>query len=87
MADLRHVDGNALGGLLEDVFGRDMTAVQGTCRECLTVNVVAALVAYRSGPGDVLRCPACGAVLLVITPGPDGARVHITSLQWHGSSS
>ena len=28
------LDGNAIGGLLHDVFGAEMTAAQGTCAAC-----------------------------------------------------
>ena len=58
------VDGNALGGLLASIFGGDMTAVPERCTHCHTVNMVGAMRAYTRAPGMVLRCPACGQVVL-----------------------
>jgi uncharacterized protein DUF6510 len=82
-----HVDGNALGGLLIEVFGREMTDALGCCVSCGAVNEVGALFVYRSGPGDVVRCPGCTSVLLVATPGPDRPRVYFSSLRWLQPSS
>jgi len=60
----RELDGNALAGMLETLFGSDMTAVPGRCAHCSTVNMVGAMRAYTGGPGAVLRCPACDEVVL-----------------------
>jgi uncharacterized protein DUF6510 len=60
----RELDGNALAGLFESLFGGDMTAVPGRCSHCHTVNMVGAMRAYMGGPGAVLRCPACDEVVL-----------------------
>ena len=35
-----HIDGNALGGLFQEVFGRDMTGQSGCCDGCGTVSCV-----------------------------------------------
>jgi hypothetical protein len=61
--DLR-LDGNAVGGLLGELFGREMTLARGTCDSCGTAGAVATLVVYAHAPGTVARCPACGSVLL-----------------------
>jgi Family of unknown function (DUF6510) len=58
------LDGNALAGTLEALFGDDMTATPGRCAHCGTVNMVGAMRAYTRGPGSVLRCPACDEVVL-----------------------
>ncbi len=58
------VDGNALGGTLAAAFGTDMTDVPGRCAHCGVVSVVGELRAYVRAPGSVLRCPACGGVVL-----------------------
>ena len=34
MTDDAHVDGNALGGMLMEVFGREMTDTHGSCASC-----------------------------------------------------
>jgi hypothetical protein len=79
--DERHVDGNAVGGVLMDVFGREMTAAVGTCGGCGAVNALGAVIAYTHAPGDVLACPDCGAVLLVAVHLRGGYRVTIESLR------
>src|SRR5260221_11304192 len=58
------VDGNAIAGALEAMFGRDLTAVPGRCAHCGTVSLIGTLRAYVRGPGGVLRCPTCDGVVL-----------------------
>ena len=77
-----HLDGNSVGGLLLEVFGKEMTAAQGRCGACGAVNVFAALVVYRDAPGDVLRCPSCDSVVLVMVTLPGRVRVSLGSLSW-----
>ena len=59
------LDGNAIGGLLIDVFGAEMTSATGTCGTCGATGPVAGLVVYRQAPGTVARCRACGSILMV----------------------
>jgi Family of unknown function (DUF6510) len=59
------LDGNAIGGLLIEVFGTEMTAAVGTCGSCGTAGQVAEMVVFRTAIGTVARCPACGNVLMV----------------------
>ena len=66
------LDGNALAGTFESLFGGDMTAVPGRCAHCHTVNMVGAMRAYMGGPGAVLRCPACDEVVLRIVETAEG---------------
>ena len=82
MSDDNHLDGNAVGGLLIDVFGREMTDSRGCCAACGAVNAMGALIVYRSGPGDVLRCPGCESVLMVAASRPERPRVYLASLRW-----
>lgn len=49
MIDL-HVDGNALGGLLNELFGRDMTDQLGCCGGCGNVSP-SAPSGYSGAPG------------------------------------
>jgi hypothetical protein len=60
------VDGNAIGGLLHEVFGAEMTAAAATCGSCGMAGPVAGLVVYRRAPGVVARCRRCDSVLMVI---------------------
>jgi hypothetical protein len=63
--DALWLDGNAIAGLLAEVFATDMTSVDRGCGSCGTHSAVGAHRAYR-GAGTVLRCPACGDVGLRI---------------------
>jgi hypothetical protein len=59
------VDGNAIGGMLIEVFGTEMTTAVGTCARCGTAGQVAELAVYRPGLGTVVRCRSCDNVLMV----------------------
>ena len=59
------LDGNAIGGLLIDVFGAEMTAAGTICGTCGASRPVAELVVYRRAPGTVVRCRTCGSILMV----------------------
>lgn len=62
-ADLK-LDGNALGGLLGEVFVGEVTVARSTCASCGAVNEIGAVAVYVQAPGAVARCPGCEAVLL-----------------------
>jgi hypothetical protein len=76
----QHLDGNALGGLLFDIFGREMTPVVASCAACGSDHPFGALIAFTRAPGDVLCCTSCGAVLLVAVRVPGGVRVTFEAL-------
>ena len=78
-----HVDGNAIGGLLSDVFGRDATDASGRCRACGAENFVGALHVYR-GAGVVVRCPSCHAVLMRVVEARDQLWVDLGGLLGSG---
>jgi hypothetical protein len=61
------LDGNAIGGLLLEVFGTEMTTAVGTCIYCGDTRPLAELVVYRPGLGTVVRCRVCGQVVMVFT--------------------
>jgi hypothetical protein len=82
MTSDNHLDGNAMGGLLIEVFGREMTDALGCCGSCGSTHAVAEFMVYRSGPGDVLRCPSCSAVVIVASSLPGRPRVYLSSLKW-----
>ena len=63
--DALMLDGNAVAGLLHDVFGTEMTTATGTCRNCGASAPVGAVHVFRSA-GVVLRCPQCDSVLAKI---------------------
>src|SRR4051794_27861531 len=75
--DARWLDGNALGGLLEELFGAEMTGAQHTCQSCGAERPVAAHRLYL-GAGTVLRCPVCDQIALVAAALADRHVVHLT---------
>jgi hypothetical protein len=78
------LDGNALAGVLEELFTVDLTAAHGRCAHCGRVAEMGAqhLYRYPRAPGAVLRCSACEGVLLVLVQRPDGYRVTLQGLSW-----
>ena len=58
------LDGNAIGGLLIEVFGTEMTTAVATCGSCGAASQVAELPVYMPGLGTVVRCRTCGSVLM-----------------------
>ena len=85
--DARHpghverVDGNAAGGYLAEVFGRDMTIARATCAHCERAAEVADAVAEVDEAGVILLCRGCGRTLLTYLRGEDGATLVIGALR------
>jgi Family of unknown function (DUF6510) len=63
--DALMLDGNAVAGLLQEVFAVEMTTALGTCGGCGATDAVGAMHVY-SGAGVVMRCPHCDKVLVTI---------------------
>jgi hypothetical protein len=63
------VDGNAIGGLLREIFTMEMTTAETTCASCGAVNAVGRVDVYVRAPGVVVRCPGCEQVLMRIVRG------------------
>ena len=61
------LDGNAAGGLLNEIFPFEMTAAESTCNGCGTMKPIGELMLYRHGMGSILRCASCDTALLRIT--------------------
>ncbi len=60
------LDGNAVAGLLREVFALEMTANPTKCAHCGAVGALGTLLAFTQAPGVVLRCPACEQVIVRI---------------------
>ncbi len=58
------VDGNAIAGLLLDVFGAEMTTASGVCATCGARGLVGEFTVYVRAPGTVVRCRRCQSVLM-----------------------
>ena len=65
------LDGNAIGGVLLEVFGTDLTGSMAVCASCGAEGHVATLDVYVHAPGIVGRCRTCEAVMLKIVRSGD----------------
>ena len=72
--DALMLDGNAVAGLLREVFAVEMTTALVTCGGCGATDALGALHVFR-GAGVVMRCRDCGAA--VVTMAGDGERLCI----------
>jgi hypothetical protein len=68
------LDGNAVAGLLQEVFACEMTTAIGTCDSCGAHDAVGELHVFR-GAGIVMRCPHCDRVLVTFVQ--EDARVRV----------
>ena len=59
------LDGNAIGGVLSQVFGGEMTMAQAECR-CGARGPLAECEVYLGGPGIVVRCRVCHNIVIVL---------------------
>jgi hypothetical protein len=66
VADDSALDGNAIGGLLHEVFGAEMTAAVAVCGSCGATGPMAETVVFLRAPGTVVRCRACSSILMVV---------------------
>jgi hypothetical protein len=74
------LDGNAIGGLLHEVFGAEMTAAASVCGHCGDARPVAELAVYLQAPGTVVRCRTCDSVLMVFVNAHDRTCVDLQGL-------
>ena len=79
MNELR-LDGNAVAGLLQEVFAVEMTTAIGTCSGCGTAGPVGAAHLYRVA-GNVLRCPHCDNVLAKIVKNDSRVWIDLTGIR------
>lgn len=63
------LDGNAIGGVLAELFGLEMTAAAVVCGSCGAHDVMACLDVYVCAPGTVVRCRHCKSVVLRVVEG------------------
>ncbi len=68
--DDRHLDGNAAGGVLGQIFAFEMTTVEVTCANCDMVGPIGAALVYGMAIGTIIRCPGCGEALIRVAHGP-----------------
>lgn len=78
------LDGNAMAGLLQELFVEDITAARGSCASCGTVADFGEQHAFMFplSPGAVLRCVGCESVLMVVVRTRTSVRVGFQGLAW-----
>jgi hypothetical protein len=78
------LDGNAIGGLLGQLFSAEVTDARGSCLGCGTVGALGAqhLYMHPLGPGAVLRCRSCQSVLMVLVPAQGRIRLALRGMAW-----
>ncbi|HET6983262.1 MAG TPA: DUF6510 family protein [Myxococcaceae bacterium] len=78
------LDGNAIAGLLREVFVHEMTVARGACASCGAIAPVGAQDVYMSplSPGAVLRCKRCQGVLMVLVHAGGRYRFGLRGLSW-----
>jgi hypothetical protein len=81
-ADDLMLDGNAMGGVLGEVFLHEMTSARVACSGCGATEPLGAELAYVQAPGPVLRCRHCEGVMLVVTQRGGRYLLGFQQLQW-----
>ncbi len=67
-----HLDGNAAGGVLAEVFCGEASTATIICAACGASGPVGTLIVYGMEMGAILRCPACEAAVMRV--GVTGSR-------------
>jgi hypothetical protein len=69
-SDEQHLDGNAAGGVLWQIFAVEMTTAEVICANCDAVGPLGAALVYATAMGTIISCPDCGKALMRIAHGP-----------------
>ena len=65
------LDGNAVAGVLQEIFSVEMTTSPTECAHCGRKDALGTLLAFTQAPGIVLRCPTCESVMVRIVQTSD----------------
>jgi uncharacterized protein DUF6510 len=76
-----HLDGNAAGGMLRDVFSREMTTALASCRGCGREGALGALLEFGQPMGVILRCPTCELAVIRIVRTPGMLRIDFSGIR------
>jgi hypothetical protein len=69
------LDGNAVAGMLQEIFGAEMTVSPTECAGCGAEGLMGGLLAFTHSPGVVLRCPACEGVMVRVVATPEAVYI------------
>ena len=81
-SDAMRVDGNAMAGMLGEVFVQEMTDTRIACGGCGKVEPFGAEHVYMQAPGTVMRCCHCDTVLLVVVDTGESRRFGLGKAKW-----
>jgi len=81
-SDERRLDGNAVGGVLGEIFPLEMTMAHIRCAGCNAVEPVGAEMVYMDAPGMVMRCMHCDNVLLTLVRGEGHYWLEMRGATW-----
>jgi hypothetical protein len=78
------LDGNAVAGLLREVFIQEVTDARSACAACGAIAQVGAQLVYMSSgaPGAVIRCCHCENVLMVVVRDAGRHWLGCAGLKW-----
>ncbi len=77
-----HVDGNALAGPLSELFEFDATLASARCASCDDVAVLAQAMVYEKPHSFIVRCSACGEVLMIVLQRQDATELDLSGIAW-----
>ena len=69
--DEQHLDGNAAGGVLGQIFAFEMTRAEVICAHCGAFEAIGAAMVYATSMGTIIRCRGCGEAMMRIGHGPE----------------
>ena len=64
------LDGNAVAGLMRDIFAEEMTTAPMECGGCGKVFGVGEMLVFGQAMGTIMRCPGCNNVMVRIVKTP-----------------
>jgi hypothetical protein len=76
------LDANAAAGILQRLFGTDVTASPVQCDGCRREGMLGEARAYMHAPGVVLRCKRCDSVMLRVVETPDALYLEARGLTY-----
>lgn len=77
-----HLDGNAIAGVLSELFRFEPTTARARCASCGQVGPLGETMVYEGEQGVVVRCRHCDGVLMTIVPMGDELRVQFRGVGW-----
>ncbi|MBN9152630.1 MAG: hypothetical protein J0I97_01540 [Microbacterium sp.] len=74
------LDGNALAGLLGDVFAVDVTMIVTECRGCGRSEPLAEAIVERDASCAIVRCRGCTRTQFTVFDEREGIRIDLGSI-------